>query len=84
MFFSLGKVLQDLKATEKSRLSRLAFARPPRCGETEGSVGDVAASLTSHELDQADLVADGLREDLSTLSVRLQDVLVEERRKSAT
>jgi hypothetical protein len=29
-------------------------------------------------------VADGLREELNTLSVRLQDVLVEERRKSAT
>jgi hypothetical protein len=29
-------------------------------------------------------VADGLREELNTLSVRLQDVLIEERRKSAT
>jgi hypothetical protein len=29
-------------------------------------------------------VADGLREKLNTLSVRLQDVLVRERRKSAT
>ena len=43
-----------------------------------------ACQQARHELDQADVVADGLREDLNTLSVRLQDVVVQERRKSAT
>jgi hypothetical protein len=43
-----------------------------------------ACEQARHELDQAGVVADGLREELNTLSVRLQDVLVEERRKPAT
>jgi hypothetical protein len=42
-----------------------------------------ACQQARHELDQADVVADGLREELNTLSIRLQDVLVQERRKSA-
>jgi hypothetical protein len=42
-----------------------------------------ACEQARHELDQADVVADGLREELNTLSVRLQDVLVQERGKSA-
>jgi hypothetical protein len=65
----------------------------PGSGESTASDGRVVQALilllaacqqARHELDQADVVADGLREELNTLSVRLQDVLVQERRKSAT
>jgi hypothetical protein len=87
------------RASKRIRLdppsSRATFKRGFNFGEggTIASHGTLVPALilllaaceqARHELDQADVVADGLREDLNTLSVRLQDVLVEERRKSAT
>ena len=89
----------DTRASKRVRpdppCSRATFKRGFNFGEggTIASHGTLVPALilllaaceqARHELDQADVVADGLREDLNTLSVRLQDVLVEERLKSET
>jgi len=87
------------RGSELVRLDPPCSRATPKRGSNLGEGGNIASNgrvvqalilllaaceQASHELDQAGVVADGLREELNTLSVRLQDVLVRERRKSAT